>query len=385
MLALTYRGPNRIRVEKKPAPKLEHPNDVILRVTRTAICGSDLHLLHGLIPDTRVGCVFGHEFAGVVEEVGPGVVSLTKGDRVVVPFNISCGTCFFCQRGLTGNCENTNPSANVASGVYGYSHTTGGYDGGQAEYVRVPFADVGPMKIPDDMTDEQVLFLSDILPTGYQAAEMGEIKPGETVVVFGCGPVGLFAQRSAWLMGAGRVIAVDPVAYRLDFARAYNNVETVGFEDATGGDVVSLLMKMTDGRGADVCIDAVGCEAEGSVAQSFLGVKAKLMAGSATAINWSIAACRKAGNVVLIGVYGPPFNAVDIGSAMNKGLTLRMNQANCKRYMPKLLDHIREGRIDAEGIITHRVPLEHAADAYELFEKKKDNCIKCVLVPPMAA
>lgn len=385
MLALTYRGPNRVRVEKKPEPKLEHPNDVILRVTRTAICGSDLHLLHGLIPDTRVGCVFGHEFAGVVEEVGSSVASLQKGDRIVVPFNISCGTCFFCQRGLTGNCENTNPNAGVASGVYGYSHTTGGYDGGQAEYVRVPFADVGPMKIPDGMHEEEVLFLSDILPTGYQAAEMGEIKPGETVVVFGCGPVGLFAQKSAKLLGAGRVIAVDHLDYRLEFAKKYNDVETVNFREAPKGDVVSLLQKMTDGRGADVCIDAVGCEAQGSAAQSFLGVKAKLMAGAATAINWSIAAVRKGGNVVLIGVYGPPFNAVDIGSAMNKGLTLRMNQANCKRYMPHLLEHIREGRIDAKGIISHRIPLEHAADAYDLFENKKDNCIKCVLVPPLAA
>lgn len=385
MLALTYRGPNRVRVEKKPEPKLEHPNDVILRVTRTAICGSDLHLLHGLIPDTRVGCVFGHEFAGVVEEVGSSVESLLRGDRVVVPFNISCGTCFFCQRGLTGNCENTNPNAAVASGVYGYSHTTGGYDGGQAEYVRVPFADVGPMKIPDDMDEEEVLFLSDILPTGYQAAEMGEIKPGETVVVFGCGPVGLFAQKCAWLLGAGRVIAVDHLDYRLEFAKEYNNVETVNFHEAPRGDVVSLLQKMTDGRGADVCIDAVGCEAQGSATQSILGVKAKLMAGSATAINWSIASVRKGGNVVLIGVYGPPYNAVDIGSAMNKGITLRMNQANCKRYMPHLLDHIRAGRIDAKGLITHRVPLEHAADAYDLFENKKDDCIKCVLVPPLAA
>lgn len=383
MLALTYRGPNRVRVEKKHEPKLEHPNDVILRVTRTAICGSDLHLLHGFIPDTRVGCVFGHEFAGVVEEVGSSVESLKFGDRVVVPFNIACGTCFFCARGLTGNCENSNPNASVASGVFGYSHTTGGFDGGQAEYVRVPFADVGPMKIPDDMSEEDVLFLSDILPTGYQAAEMGSIKPGETVVVFGSGPVGLFAQKSAWLLGAGRVIAVDNLDYRLEFARTYNQVETVNF--AQVDDVVAHLLKMTDGRGADVCIDAVGCEAKGSLAQTFLGVKAKLMAGAATAINWSIASTRKGGNVVLVGVYGPPFNAVDIGTAMNKGLTLRMNQANVKRYMPHLLDHIRAGRIDAKGIITHRIPLEHAEHAYDLFEKRADNCIKCVLVPPQAA
>jgi threonine dehydrogenase-like Zn-dependent dehydrogenase len=383
MLALTYRGPHRVRVENRPEPKLEHPNDIVLRVTRTAICGSDLHLLHGLVPDTRVGCILGHEFAGVVEELGPSVESLLRGDRVVVPFNIACGTCFFCSRGLTGNCENTNPSASVASGVYGYSHTTGGFDGGQAEYVRVPFADVGPMKIPDDMTEEEVLFLGDILPTGYQAAEMGEIKPGETVVVFGCGPVGLFAMRCAWLLGAGRVIGVDGLDYRLEFARRYADAETVSFREV--GDVVSFLKKITDGRGADVCIDAVGCEAQGSLAQSILGVKAKLLAGAATAINWSIEAVRKAGNVVIIGAYGPPYNSVDIGTAMNKGLTLRMSQANCKRYMPHLLEHIRAGRIDARGIITHVMPLEEAADAYEIFGKKLDQCIKCVLVPPRAA
>lgn len=383
MLAVTYRGPKKIRVENRAEPKLEHPNDIVLRVTRTAICGSDLHLLHGFIPDTRVGCVFGHEFAGVVEEVGSSVQSLKRGDRVVVPFNISCGTCFFCSRGLTGNCENTNPAASVASGVFGYSHTTGGFDGGQAELVRVPFADVGPMKVPDDMTEEQVLFLSDILPTGYQAAEMGEIKPGETVVVFGCGPVGLFAQKSAWLMGAGRVIAVDYLDYRLEFARDFSGVETVNFREV--GDVVSHLQKMTDGRGADVCIDAVGCEAKGSLAQSIFGVGLKMMAGSATAINWAIASARKAGNVVIIGVYGPPYNAVDIGTAMNKGLTMRMNQANVKRYMPRLLEHIRAGRIDAQGIISHRLPLEDAVSAYELFDGKQDECIKCVLVPPRAA
>jgi threonine dehydrogenase-like Zn-dependent dehydrogenase len=383
MLALTYRGPNRVRVEQRQEPRLEHANDIILRTTLTAICGSDLHLLHGLVPDTRVGCVFGHEFAGVVEEVGSSVTSLKRGDRVVVLFNIACGTCFFCMRGLTGNCENSNPSSSVACGVFGYSHTTGGFDGGQAEYVRVPFADVGPMKIPDDMTEEDVLFLSDVFPTGYQAAEMGEIKPGETVVVFGCGPVGLFAQKSAWLLGAGRVIAVDDLNYRLDFAKQYANVETVNFREVD--DILLHLQKMTDGRGADVCIDAVGCEAKGSAAQTFFGVKAKLFAGSATAINWSIAAARKGGNVVIIGVYGPPFNIVDMGSAMNKGLTMRMNQANVKRYMPHLLEHIRAGRVDAKGIISHRIPLADAEHAYEIFANKRDNCVKCVLVPPQSA
>jgi len=233
------------------------------------------------------------------------------------------------------------------------------------------------------MHEEDVLFLSDILPTGYQAAEMGEIKPGETVVVFGCGPVGLFAQKSAWLLGAGRVIAVDHVDYRLEFARRYANVETINFKETP--DVVTKILEMTDKRGADVCIDAVGLEAEGSRMQTLLGVKAKLLAGSAAAIGWAIDAVRKAGNVVIIGVYGPPFNLMPIGTAMNKGLTLRMNQCNVKRYMPRLLEHIRAGRIDAKGIITHRIPLEDADHAYHLFEKKLDGCIKCVLVPPKAA
>ncbi|XXR47847.1 alcohol dehydrogenase catalytic domain-containing protein [Sorangium sp. So ce381] len=222
MLALTYHGPKCVRVEENPEPRIQHPNDVVLRVSRATICGSDLHLSHGYVPDTRVGTIFGHEFTGVVEEVGPSVRTLQCGDRVVVPFNIACGTCFFCQRDRTSACENTNPLTTITGGIFGYSHTTGGYQGGQAERVRVPFADVGPMKIPDDLSDEDVLFLSDILPTGYQAAEMGDIGPADTVAVFGCGPVGLVAQRCAWLLGARRVIAIDSVGYRLDFARRYN-------------------------------------------------------------------------------------------------------------------------------------------------------------------
>jgi threonine dehydrogenase-like Zn-dependent dehydrogenase len=378
MRALTYQGPYRVKVETKPDPSIEHPQDVVLKVTRSAICGSDLHLLHGLIADTRVGCTFGHEFVGVVEEAGREVKNLRKGDRVVVPFNISCGSCFYCQRGLTALCESSNPSSDLASGVYGYSHTTGGYEGGQAEYVRVPFADVGPMKVPDDMDDESVLFLSDILPTGYQGAEMGEIKAGETVVVFGCGPVGLFAMKSAWLLGAGRVIAVDHVQYRLAFAEQYAKVETVNFKEA--GDVVMHLREMCGGRGPDVCIDAVGMEAEGSMMHKLLGL-AKMEAGAPTAINWSIDTVRKGGNVSIIGVYGPPWNLINIGTAMNKGLTLRMNQCNVRRYMPHLLEHIRAGRIDAKGIITHRFPLEDAPHAYHLFAQKQDGCIKCVLAP----
>ncbi|MCK8502379.1 zinc-dependent alcohol dehydrogenase [Myxococcus fulvus] len=379
MRALTYQGPFRVRVENKPDPRLEHPQDVILRVTKTAICGSDLHLLHGLVPDTRVGHTFGHEFTGVVEETGTEVSQLRKGDRVVVPFNISCGGCFYCERGLTALCENSNPSSDVACGVYGYSHTTGGYDGGQAEYVRVPYADVGPLKIPDDMEDEEVLFLGDILPTGYMGAEMGEIKGGETVVVFGAGPVGLFAMRSAWLMGAGRVVAVDCVQYRLDFAERFAKVETVNFQEV--GDVVAYLKEMFEGRGPDVCIDAVGMEAEGSTSHRVMGLGLKLEAGAPTVLSWCIDAVRKGGNVSIVGVYGPPWNVMPIGTAMNKGLTLRMNQCNVRRYMPHLLKHIREGRIDAKAIITHRFGLEDAPEAYHLFAQKRDGCVKCVLTP----
>jgi threonine dehydrogenase-like Zn-dependent dehydrogenase len=383
MKALSYQGPSRVRIVSKPDPVIEHPSDVILEVTRSAICGSDLHLYHGMIPDTRVGHTFGHEFTGVVREVGAAVETLRPGDRVVVPFNISCGTCFSCERGLTGNCESTNPSSIIASGVFGYSHTTGGYDGAQAEYVRVPFADVGPMKIPDDMSDEDVLFLGDIFPTAYQAAEMGEIKDGETVIVFGAGPVGILAARCAWLLGAGRVIVVDCVEYRLEFVRRWAGVETVDFREVD--DILLHLQKLTDGRGADVCIDAVGCEATGSYFRSALGKVLKLESGNPTVIEWCIHAARKGGNVSIVGVYGPPWNIVPIGTAMNKGLTLRMNQCNVKRYMPHLLDHIRAGRISPKDIITHRLPLEEAPHAYEIFANKKDDCIKCVLVPERLA
>jgi threonine dehydrogenase-like Zn-dependent dehydrogenase len=380
MEALTYRGPSNVRVARKPDPRIEHPNDVLLRVTRSAICGSDLHLYHGLVPDTRVGTTFGHEFAGVVEEVGPSVATLKRGDRVVVPFNIACGSCFYCQKELTSVCENTNPSSDILGGVYGYSNMTGGYDGGQAQYVRVPFADVGPMKVPDDMHEEDVLFLSDILPTGYQAAEMGSISPGDTVCVFGAGPVGLMTMQSAWLMGAGRVIAVDRVDYRLEFAKRWANVEAVDYELAGRQDVILHLKRMTDGRGPDVCIDAVGCEASGNTLQKALGLS-MLQAGAATAVAWSIQAVRRGGTVVVVGVYGPPWNLVPLGEAMNKGLTIRAGQCNVKRYMPRLLEHIRAGRLNPKGIISHRLSLADAPDAYRLFAKKQDSCIKCVLIP----
>jgi threonine dehydrogenase-like Zn-dependent dehydrogenase len=379
MLALSYRGPSRVIVEEKPDPRIEHPNDVILRVTRAAICGSDLHLYHGFVPDTRVGSTFGHEFTGVVEELGSSVETLKLGDRVAVPFNIACGTCFYCQRQRTSICENTNPKSSLVGGVYGYSHITGGYDGGQAERVRVPFADIGPMKIPDDMSDEDVLFLTDILPTGYQAAEMGDITPDDTVVIFGSGPVGLFTQRSAWILGARRVIVVDYVEERLEFARRYNHVETVNPREVK--DIIGHLKRLTDGRGPDVCIDAVGLEACGSIFHDVLGKTLKLEAGAPTALNWSIDAVRPGGRVSIIGVYGPPWNLVPIGSAMNKGLTIKSGQCDVKRYLPHLLDHVRKGHYQPKAIITHRFALEDAPEAYRLFASRKQGVIKCVLLP----
>ncbi len=383
MRALVYEGPNRLRVRDKPLPAIEHPQDVVLKVTRAAICGSDLHLLHGFVPDTRVGATFGHELTGTVEEVGPGVRSLRRGDRLVVPFNISCGTCFYCRRGLFGDCESSNPMSDLASGVFGYSHTTGGYDGGQAEYVRVPFADVGPMKIPDDLSEEDVLLLSDVLPTGYQAAEMGGVRPGDVVAVFGCGPVGLVAARAAWLLGARRVLAVDRVEARLRFAERWAGAETLDLRAVA--DPIEALRALTDGRGPDVCVDAVGLEASGSAWQTLLGRTLKIAPGSAIVLTWAIHAVRKGGTVSIVGVYGPPANPVPIGVAMNKGLTLRMAQANVKRYMPHLLEHVRAGRLDGRGLITHRFTLEHGPAAYRLFERREDGCIKCVLLPAAAS
>jgi threonine dehydrogenase-like Zn-dependent dehydrogenase len=380
MLAMNYRGPYRVRAEQKPDPVIEHPNDAIVRVSRSCICGSDLHLYHGLVPDTRVGMTFGHEFTGVVEEVGSSVQNLKAGDHVLVPFNVFCGSCFFCKRELYGNCHNTNPEATAVGGIYGYSHTAGGYDGGQAEFVRVPMADVGPTVIPPDLDLDDAVLLTDAYPTGYQAAEMGDIKEGDTVVVFGAGPVGIFAAKCAWIMGAGRVIVVDHLEYRLEFVKTFAQCEIVNFKEVD--DMAIHIKKMTDWLGADVCIDAVGCEADGSVAQKLTGVVMKLQAGSATALHWAINSVRKGGNVSIVGVYGPTFNAIPIGNALNKGLTLRMNQASVKRHLPRLIEHIQAGRIEPKKIITHRIPLEEVSDAYHIFSSKLDNCIKTILIPP---
>ncbi|RYZ13062.1 MAG: glutathione-dependent formaldehyde dehydrogenase [Comamonadaceae bacterium] len=381
MLAMEYRGPYRVRTAQKPDPQIEHPGDAIVRVTRSCICGSDLHLYHGLVPDTRIGTTFGHEFVGEVVEVGSGVQHLKVGQTVLVPFNVFCGSCYFCKKELYGNCHDTNPQASAVGGIFGYSHTAGGYDGGQAEYVRVPMADVGPTVLPDGLDQDDAVLLTDALPTGYQAAEMGDIQEGDTVVVFGAGPVGIFAAKSAWLMGAGRVIVVDHVEYRLQFVQQYAQCEIINFKDVR--DMAIHIKKMTDGLGADVCIDCVGCEAAGSFAQTLLGVRLKLQGGAATVLHWCINSVRKGGNVSIVGVYGPTFNAVPIGNAVNKGLTLRMNQASVKRHLPRLIEHIQAGRIEPRKIITHRVPLSEVSDAYHIFSSKLDDCIKTVLVPEL--
>jgi alcohol dehydrogenase len=379
MRAMVYRGPYRIRVEEKDIPPIEHPNDAIVRVTLAAICGSDLHLYHGMMPDTRVGMTFGHEFIGVVEEVGPSVQNLRRGDRVMVPFNIFCGSCFFCARGLYGNCHNVNPNASAMGAIYGYSHTAGGYDGGQGEFVRVPFADVGPSLIPEWMSDVDALMLTDACPTGYFGAQLGEIREGDVVVVFGAGAVGLFAAKSAWLMGAGRVIVVDHLEYRLEKARSFAQAETINFTEYD--DIVMHMKKITDFLGADVCIDAVGAEADGSFMQVVTATKLKLQGGSPVALNWAIDSVRKGGTVSVVGAYGPVMSAVKFGDAVNKGLTIRANQCPVKRQWPRLFEHVRNGYLKPSEVVTHRVPLEHIAEGYHIFSSKLDNCIKPLVVP----
>ncbi|UBQ04108.1 zinc-dependent alcohol dehydrogenase [Curtobacterium sp. TXMA1] len=379
MRAMTFRGPYRVRVEEKPDPRIEHPNDAVVRVERAAICGSDLHLYHGMMPDTRVGHTFGHEFIGVVEEVGSSVASLAVGDRVMVPFNVYCGSCWFCSRGLFSNCHNVNPNATAVGGIYGYSHTTGGYDGGQAERVRVPFADVGPSVIPEWLDDEDALLMTDALSTGYFGAQLASIREGDTVVVLGAGPVGLYAARSAWFMGAGRVIVVDQLEYRLEKARTFAHAETINFAEVD--DVVLELKKQTDFLGADSVIDAVGAEADGNFTQQVTTSKLKLQGGSPTALNWAIDGVRKGGTISAVGAYGPIPSAVKFGDAMNKGLTIHTNQAPVKRQWPRLLEHIQAGHFRPSDIITHRVPLEHIDEAYHLFSSKLDDCVKTVIVP----
>ncbi|OIH93618.1 zinc-dependent alcohol dehydrogenase [Curtobacterium sp. MCBA15_001] len=379
MRAMTYRGPYRVRVEDKPDPRIEHPNDAIVRVERAAICGSDLHLYHGMMPDTRVGHTFGHEFIGVVEQIGSSVEHLGVGDRVMVPFHISCGTCWFCARGLFTNCHNVNANATAVGGIFGYSHTTGGFDGGQAELVRVPYADVGPQVIPDWLDPDDALLMTDALGTGYFGAQLASVREGDTVVVLGAGPVGLFAAKSAWFMGAGRVIVIDALEYRLEKARTFAQAETINYAEVD--DVVVEMKRQTDFLGADSVIDAVGAEADGDFLQHVSAAKFKMQGGSPVALNWAIDGVRKGGTVSAMGAYGPIPSLVKFGDAMNKGVTIHMNQAPVKRQWPRLLEHIKAGHLKPSDIITHRIPLEHIAEGYHLFSAKLDGCIKTVVVP----
>lgn len=384
MIAMNYRGPFRVRADRnKPEPEILHPGDAIVRVTRSCICGSDLHLYHGLVPDTRVGTTFGHEFTGIIVDVGADVRNLKPGDHVLVPFNIACGTCPFCKQEMYGNCHESNAEATAVGGIFGYSHTAGGFDGGQAEYVRVPYADVGPTKIPSGMALDDAVLLTDVVPTGYQAAEMAGIKPGDTVVVFGAGPIGIMAAKCSWLFGAGRVIVIDQLEYRLEFARQYAQCEAHNFKEMN--DPVLFIKKQTDYFGADVCIDAVGCEADGSALQTITGRKLLLQSGAATALQWAINSVKKGGVISIVGVYGPTGNLIPIGNVLNKGLTIRANQASVKRLLPKLIEHVQAGRINPKGLITHRIPLDEVSDAYHIFSRKLDNCIKPLLVPNNAA
>ena len=389
MKALCWHGTGKVQVDNVPDPKIEDPRDVIVKITASGICGSDLHLFDGFIPTMKSGDVLGHEPMGVVAEVGKAITNLKVGDRVVVPFTISCGSCYFCEKALFSCCDNSNPNAAIAeklmghspAGLFGFSHMLGGYAGGQAEYLRVPFADVGPLKIESSLPDEKVLFLSDIFPTGYMAAENCGIEPGDTVAVWGCGPVGQFAIQSAWMFNAGRVIAIDRVPERLRMAEKYGRAETIDFSKV---DTYTKLQEMTGGRGPDRCIEAVGCEAH---APSALGVvmdqvtTAVMPSDQMHALNEAIKCCRKAGTISVPGAYGGLADKLPFGAFMNKGLTLRSGQTHMQRYMKPLLEKIESGAIDPSFVITHRVELKDAATAYKTFRDKKDGCIKVVLKP----
>ncbi len=390
MKATCWMGKRSVEVRDVPDPQILNAHDAIVRVTSTAICGSDLHLYNGFVPTMERGDVLGHEFMGEVMEVGRAVRNLSVGDRVVVPFPIACGRCLACQAGQYSLCENSNPNAWIAeklwghspAGIFGYSHMLGGFAGGQAEYVRVPFADVGPLRIEDDLSDEQVLFLSDILPTGYMGAEMCGIRPGDVVAVWGAGPVGQLAIASAYLLGAERVIAIDRFPYRLQMAREHSGAETIDYEEVDH--VGAVLKEMTGGRGPDACIDAVGMEAHTpGVLFAYDRVKqaARLETDRPIALREAILACRNGGTVSVIGVYGGFIDKFPMGAVMNRSLTIRTGQCHVHRYMRPLLDRIRSGEIDPSFVITHRLRLEDAARGYELFADKEEGCEKVVLVP----
>jgi threonine dehydrogenase-like Zn-dependent dehydrogenase len=389
MKACCWYGKNEVRVETVPDPKIKNPRDAIIKVNLTAICGSDLHLLHGAAPGMESGDILGHEFMGEVMEVGQDNHTLQRGDRVVVPFAIACGNCFYCRHKLFSLCDNSNPNAGTleklygysTAGLFGYSHLFGGYAGGQAEYVRVPFSDVGPVKIADSIDDERALFLSDIFPTGYEAAENCNIRPGDTIAVWGCGPVGLFAIQSAYLLGAERVIALDRYPGRLGMAADKCHAETLNYENV---DVIETLKQMTGGRGPDACIDAVGFEAHGTTLPALVDrakYKMYLATDQPNALRQAIQVCRKGGTVSVPGVYSGLLDNFPMGAAFAKALTFKMGQTHVHKYIRPLMQLIEDGKIDPTFPITHRLALKEAPEGYRMFDHKQDNCVKVVLRP----
>lgn len=385
MKAIVFHKPHDMRFEDVADPRLEKGDDVILKVTSTAICGSDLHVYNGFFPQTRP-MVMGHEFMGIVQETGSSVTALKPGDRVVVPFPIACGGCFFCDHDLPGHCEHSNPEkygpeggvlTEKGGGMFGYTDLYGGYNGGQAQYVRVPFANFGPRKVTSDLSDEQLLFLTDIFPTGYTAIDWADLKGGETVAVFGCGPVGLMAQKCAWLKGAGRVIGLDPEPYRLEMARQAARSETININDE---DWLEKLRALTYGRGADVCVDAVGLEADRTIVDKLANI-VHAQVGTIKALKMALSAVRRGGVVTVVGVYGIPYDNFPIGQMFDKGITLRLGQAPVHKHIDELITWVQQGKIRLDDIITHKLPLADAPHAYQIFNQKKDNCVKVVLKP----
>jgi threonine dehydrogenase-like Zn-dependent dehydrogenase len=390
MKAVCWHGANDVRVETVPDPKIINPRDAIVKITSTAICGSDLHIYGGYIPTVKAGDIIGHEFMGEIVDVGSGVNNLKIGDRVVVPSTIGCGHCHYCEHDMWSLCDNSNPNgwipeklfgSTAGSAIYGYSHAFGGYAGAQAEYVRVPFADVGVVKVPKDVTDEMLLFISDAIPTGYMGAELCDIQPGDTVAVWGCGAVGQFAMISAYMMGAEKVIGIDRFPERLEMAKKYAKAEVINYEEVDAGEA---LKEMTGGRGPDACIDAVGLEAHGVGLEDFYDQtkqKLRLETDRPHVLRQMMVACRKGGTLSIMGVYGGFVDKMPFGAAINKGLTFRMGQMHGQKYMHLLLKLVMDGKLDPSFVVTHQLPLEQAAHGYDIFQQKKDNCIKVVLKP----
>lgn len=387
MKAAVFHKVGDISVDNVPDPRIEHPEDIILKVTTTAICGSDLHIYDGFVPQLRDE-VLGHEFMGIVEEVGPNVTRVKKGDRVVVPFTIACGNCFFCQQGYHPNCTHSNPEhygpegdllKGKGGGMFGYTDLYGGYNGGQAEYVRVPYANAGPKIIPDGLTDEQVVFLTDIFPTGWSGVKWGKVKGGDTVVIFGSGPVGLMAQKAAWLHGAERVIAVDPLEYRLQKARDVNKVDTLNANDS---DLMEKIRSMTGGRGADVAIDAVGMEANRTFVEKINAVL-NVEKGTSKVIEMCTEAVRRSGTISVLGVYASPYDNFPIHRIFDKGLIMQFGQAQTHLYIDQCFEMVRSGKVVLDDIITHRLPLSKASEAYDMFKNKTDDCVKVIMKPEL--